>query len=133
MTTLFIDASAAVAMITHEPEDEVLVRRLGQSGRRLSSPLAFWETTAAVARKRKVAISEARAAVRSFFDEFGIDIILITPETADGALSAWGQFGKVSNHPASLNMGDCFAYACAMMNDARLLYKGDDFAHTNLA
>ncbi len=34
---------------------------------------------------------------------------------------------------AALNMGDCFAYACAVLNDAALLYKGDDFAHTNLA
>jgi ribonuclease VapC len=42
------------------------------------------------------------------------------------------RYGK-GRHPARLNMGDCFAYACAKTNDARLLYKGDDFSHTDLA
>jgi len=48
------------------------------------------------------------------------------------ALDAYREFGK-GRHPARLNMGDCFAYACAKTNNARLLYKGDDFAQTDLA
>lgn len=48
-------------------------------------------------------------------------------------LDAYQRFGKRSGHPAHLNMGDCFAYACARTNGARLLYKGDDFARTDLA
>ena len=48
------------------------------------------------------------------------------------ALDAFQRFGK-GHHPASLNMGDCFAYACAKTNSARLLYKGNDFANTDLA
>ena len=48
------------------------------------------------------------------------------------ALDAYQTYGK-GRHPAGLNMGDCFAYACAKVNDARLLYKGDDFARTDLA
>lgn len=49
-----------------------------------------------------------------------------------GALDAYQHYGK-GRHPAKLNMGDCFAYACAKANDARLLYKGNDFVHTDLA
>ena len=49
------------------------------------------------------------------------------------ALSARERFGRGSGHPAKLNFGDCFAYACAKTYDAKLLYKGDDFAKTDLA
>ena len=45
---------------------------------------------------------------------------------------AYAQFGR-GRHPAALNMGDCFAYACAKSNQARLLYTGEDFAKTDLA
>lgn len=48
------------------------------------------------------------------------------------ATAAYDRYGK-GRHPARLNMGDCFAYACAKTHDARLLYKGDDFSKTDLA
>jgi ribonuclease VapC len=48
------------------------------------------------------------------------------------AIEAYAQFGK-GRHAAALNMGDCFAYACARASKARLLYKGDEFARTDLA
>ena len=48
------------------------------------------------------------------------------------AVSAHARYGK-GHHDARLNMGDCFAYACARTNNARLLYKGDDFSRTDLA
>ena len=45
---------------------------------------------------------------------------------------AFRKFGKGSGHPAKLNFGDCFAYALAKQLDAPLLYKGDDFAQTDV-
>jgi ribonuclease VapC len=48
------------------------------------------------------------------------------------AIEAHSRYGK-GRHPAALNLGDCFAYACAKANGARLLYVGDDFAKTDLA
>ena len=51
---------------------------------------------------------------------------------AEMAAEAYVQYGK-GRHPAALNMGDCFAYACAKANGARLLYRGEDFAKTDLA
>ena len=44
---------------------------------------------------------------------------------------AYAQFGK-GKHPAALNMGDCFAYACARANNARLLFKGADFSRSDI-
>ncbi len=48
------------------------------------------------------------------------------------ALEAHARYGK-GRHPAALNMGDCLAYACAKANQAKLLYKGGDFAKTDMA
>ena len=42
-------------------------------------------------------------------------------------------YGKAVGHPADLNFGDCFAYACAKAHTTTLIYKGDDFAKTDLA
>ncbi len=49
------------------------------------------------------------------------------------ALAAFEQYGKVSRHPANLNLGDCFSYAMAKRAGGILIYKGDDFGHTDLA
>jgi ribonuclease VapC len=47
------------------------------------------------------------------------------------AAEADADFGK-GRHPAALNMGDCFAYACAKANDAALMFKGEDFSKTDI-
>ncbi len=57
----------------------------------------------------------------------------ITAEIANAALKAACKYGKTAGHPARLNMGDCFAYACAKTRGVSLLYKGNDFAQTDLA
>jgi ribonuclease VapC len=60
-----------------------------------------------------------------------VDIVLIREREALLALEAFDRFGK-GRHPAGLNMGDCFAYACAHALGVPLLFKGDDFARTDL-
>ena len=55
----------------------------------------------------------------------------VTAEQADAARDAWRRFGK-GNHPAGLNFGDCFAYALAKATGEPLLFKGDDFARTDI-
>lgn len=47
------------------------------------------------------------------------------------AVDAYAQFGK-GRHSAKLNMGDCYSYACAKVNKAKLLFKGDDFTKTDI-
>lgn len=48
------------------------------------------------------------------------------------AISAFTRFGKGRGHPAQLNMGDCFAYACARTHNVPLLFVGDDFSRTDI-
>jgi ribonuclease VapC len=57
----------------------------------------------------------------------------ITPADGDAALEAFERFGKGRNHPAQLNLADCFAYAMAKTHGVPLLFKGDDFDKTDIA
>jgi ribonuclease VapC len=129
---LFLDASAMVAMMTDEPDAADIEQRFGAADEVLYSPMSVWETVRAVARKREVAVSLAQSDVESFIRNFGLRPVTIGEAEGHIAISAHERYGKGS-HPANLNMGDCFAYACARTNDARLLYKGNDFAQTDLA
>jgi ribonuclease VapC len=61
----------------------------------------------------------------------GIDIVSMPADIGDAAIDAFQRFGK-GRHPAALNMGDCFAYACAKRLGVPLLYKGDDFSLTDI-
>jgi len=57
----------------------------------------------------------------------------ITPEIGEIAIAAMARYGKGRGHPAQLNFGDCFSYACAKAAGVPLLYVGDDFSKTDLA
>lgn len=61
-----------------------------------------------------------------------IRLVPITTDDAGRALDAFARYGKGTGHPARLNMGDCFAYAVARNHGVPLLYKGEDFALTDL-
>ncbi len=128
---MFIDASALTAMVAGEPEAAEFLARLEKSSRRVTSPVAVWETTVAVARALNFSVENSHAAVARFLKVIGIESLPIPPEVAALALAAFDRYGK-GRHPARLNMGDCFAYACARHFGQPLLYKGDDFALTDI-
>ena len=131
--TAFVDASAMVAMITDEPDTYAVAQRFGDAEDTLYSAMSLWETIRAVARKRKVRMKTAQIEVETFIAEFGLRLVEIGEREAHVAVEVHDRYGKGTGHPARLNMGDCFAYACAKTNGAELLYKGDDFALTDLA
>ncbi|TXN60369.1 type II toxin-antitoxin system VapC family toxin [Methylobacterium sp. WL18] len=128
---MFVDASALTAILTDEADARALVARLQRARRRMTSPLAVWETVVAVARRLDLPIPEARDAVRAYLDLAGIEVLAVAPEAAEVALDAYDRFGK-GRHPAGLNFGDCFAYACARTHRVPLLYKGNDFPLTDI-
>lgn len=68
----------------------------------------------------------------AFLESTRIDLVPVTAEQFGAARRAWRRFGK-GNHPAGLNFGDCFAYALAETTGEPLLFKGDDFARTDIA
>ena len=67
----------------------------------------------------------------AFMEESGIELEPVTLGQAQAARRAWRRFGK-GNHPAGLNFGDCFAYALAEATGEPLLFKGQDFALTDI-
>ncbi|MDO6412791.1 type II toxin-antitoxin system VapC family toxin [Sphingomonas sp. BIUV-7] len=129
---IFVDASALVAMIMGEPGSDALTLILEETLDRLSSPLAEWESVLALCRSHDVPLDIARDRVRGAIAVLDLRIVAIGERETIAALDAYERYGK-GRHPAKLNMGDCFAYACAKANNAKLLYKGDDFSKTDLA
>ncbi|MDE2764990.1 MAG: type II toxin-antitoxin system VapC family toxin [Chloroflexota bacterium] len=67
----------------------------------------------------------------AFIEQAGIEIVPVTADQIAAARSAWRRFGK-GNHPARLNLGDCLAYALSQTRHEPLLFKGGDFAQTDV-
>jgi ribonuclease VapC len=129
---MFIDASALVAMIVGEPDAGNLAARMEGVASRRTSPIAVYETAAAVARILAIPIGDAEAAVNDVLRVGSIRVNPVPAEAATLAIDAFARYGKGRGHPAQLNMGDCFAYACARHFGEPLLYKGSDFSRTDI-
>ena len=128
---MFLDASAAIAIIAREGDAAALAGRLRQANEVHTSPIAVYETVLGLARLGQISIQEAQAVLDRFLGEIRAQIMPITAEIGRNALSAFERYGR-GRHPAALNMGDCFAYARARQLDIPLLFKGDDFPLTDI-
>ena len=129
--TWFVDASVVIALAAREADWEYLVARLDEEDEHRWSPISRWESIVGSRRRLQCALDHAVRVVEGIAQPF--TLVAIGPAEADAAIDAYRRYGKGTGHPANLNMGDCFAYACARTNKARLLYKGDDFSHTDMA
>lgn len=122
------DSSAPVAVVLGEPDAEVFRDVLGTGVIALSAA-SLTETRMVV---------ESRAGMDATRDldllvaDAEIDVVAYDSVHAAAAHAAWRRFGK-GRHPASLNLGDCMAYATARLAGAPFLFKGDDFAQTDIA
>ena len=132
---MFVDASALVAILIGEEDGADLARAIEQApaARRLTSPIAVFETVLAVTRAHAGDKERARHLLGTLLDRARISVVAIDAHAGTAALDAHARFGKGTGHPARLNMGDCFAYAMAKQHGVPLLYKGADFAQTDLA
>ena len=128
---MFLDASAMVAFLTDEPDRMHFQRKMYDAENPLVSAMAAYEATLAVARIRRNSVAEVRIDISEFFSVLRAKVIPITEEIGIAALDAFETYGN-GRHRASLNMGDCFAYACAKIHGVPLLCKGDDFIHTDI-
>lgn len=130
--TLFVDASALVAVIMAEPEQEDFMLRIAADPDPIWSAMSCWEAISALVSSYKLAPELARREVENTATFRPFRLVSIAEAERQLAIQAYERYGK-GRHRAALNMGDCFAYACAKANGAALLYKGDDFARTDLA
>lgn len=138
---MFLDASVIVAIIAQEAGYEVFQSRLTNiDGPIHVSAIVRFEAVQAIAR---IASTPLKPSAQQLADAgkaldrmlAGLDAVNVdlTEDIGRLALSASATYGKAVGHPADLNLGDCFAYACAKARNVPLLYKGNDFSQTDLA
>jgi ribonuclease VapC len=125
--TLAIDTSALVAILRAEAEAPLIVDALGRSPRHVMSAGTYLEARLVTARR-----GSETDRLAALIDGAAIEIVPVTPDDARAAAVAFERFGRGSGHRANLNFGDCFAYALAMTRQVPLLFKGDDFIHTDV-
>ncbi len=125
---IVVDTSALVAILKREDDAEVLINAIvGAEQALIGAPTKFEFLLVMGRRQQREGINDAQA----LLDTLAIRACDWTDAMADVASEALLTFGK-SFHPAALNFGDCMAYALAKSLDAPLLYKGDDFAKTDI-
>lgn len=129
---MFVDASAIVAVVSPEPDGGALAERLAHADCAYTSAMALYEATLGLVRARDMSIMDAGAALDEFTVMFNLQLVPITGEIGRLAAEAFARFGR-GRHRAGLNVGDCFAYACARSLGVPLLFKGDDFTRTDIA
>lgn len=126
---MIVDTSAVIAILRQEPDADTYATAIeGASTRRIS---------AANVLEAAVVIDGSRDPIASRrFDDFVREAALLVEPVTEAhvriAREAYRDFGKGSGHPAKLNFGDCFAYALAKATGEPLLFKGDDFIHTDV-
>jgi len=126
---MVIDTSALLAVLFDEPERDQIIGRITAASRRLISAGTLIECSIIVeSRRGEVAGRE----LDLFLHRADVQTVAVNEEQALLARAAWRRYGK-GRHPAGLNFGDLFAYALARASGEELLYKGDDFARTDLA
>lgn len=126
---MIVDASAILSVLFTEPEratfSDVLIEYPGDA---VISPVNYLEIALRLDRGETPELS---AAVDPLLQKLRVRIVAIEPEQALLARAAYARYGK-GNHPAKLNLGDCFAYALAKARSQPLLFKGDDFRQTDI-
>ncbi|MCC0006131.1 MAG: type II toxin-antitoxin system VapC family toxin [Methylobacteriaceae bacterium] len=126
---MIVDTSALVAILRSEPDAEALAEVMrGAETRRLSAA-SFVELAAVIDRPHDPVASRK---LDLLLERIEAIIEPVTVEQAKIAREAYRDFGRGSGHPAQLNFGDCFAYALAKALNEPLLFKGADFAHTDV-
>jgi len=127
---VIIDTSALVAILRAEEDAREMAHAIERAESRRISAASYLEAAVVIDGSRDPVASRR-------FDELvsAADLIVepVTHEQARIARDAYRDFGKGSGHKAGLNFGDCFAYALAKATGESLLFKGDDFGHTDIS
>lgn len=126
---MIVDSSAVLAILFAEPDAPLFARAIERADIRRISAANWLE---AGIRVDSGSTPIASNAFDDFVRESSLSIEPVTPEQAALARAAYRAYGKGTGHPAQLNFGDCFSYALAKDTGEPLLFKGDDFRHTDL-
>ena len=126
---MVIDSSAIIAILTGEPEAVYFAQAIEKDTLRLMSAASWLETAIVIDARFGLPGGEE---FEKLIQVAQIHIEAVTSEQAAIARVAYRKYGKGRGHPAGLNFGDCFSYALAKITGEPLLFKGDDFTHTDI-
>jgi ribonuclease VapC len=127
---MIVDTSALVAILRDEDDASAYAHALAMAATKRISAGTLLETTIVVDANRDPVLS---GRLDDLVTEAALEVVPVTRRHVDIARRAYRDFGRGSGHPAALNFGDCFAYALAREAGEPLLYKGEDFGHTDVA
>lgn len=126
---MVIDTSALVAILQREPERRRFIEAIEAADVRLMSVATFVEISIVIEARHG---AEGLRDLDHFINRAGIELVSVDIEQGTTARGAFVRYGK-GRHRAGLNYGDCFSYALAILKGEPLLFKGDDFVHTDIA
>lgn len=124
---IVVDTSALVAILREEDEALTFVQILGRANRRLMSAGTMLEAGIVTIQR-----NDEHSRLRALMRKAQIEVVPVSEADAGAGTLAFQRYGRGSGHPARLNFGDCFAYALAKTRGLPLLFKGDDFIHTDV-
>ncbi len=126
---MIVDTSAVMAILLSEEEADRFAATITRSAHPRWSAASAVELQAVLTRRfRNLLDAEADAVIAAL----RLEVVPVTVEQSNIASEAYRRFGIGSHHPARLNFGDCFAYALSKASGEPLLFKGDDFAATDI-
>ena len=125
---MIIDTSAVLAILFGESDAGRYEDAISAAWPRRMSVVALLEAAMVLESRGGAAAGQE---LDVLLEKARVELVPVTPEHANAARRAWRRFGK-GNHPAALNFGDCFAYALAETTGEPLLFKGGDFARTDI-
>ena len=126
---MIVDTSAIIAILFDEADADRYDSAIVAAPICRMSVANFLEATIVLEGREGIGAGHAFGA---YVEQAAIELVPVTVEQARAARRAWRRFGR-GNHPAALNFGDCFAYSLAEMSGEPLLFKGEDFARTDIA
>jgi ribonuclease VapC len=126
---MIIDTSAILAILFNEDDAQVYAEAISRADSCRVSAATFVEAAIVVESQTK---NNGSRQLDAFIRRAGITIEPVTEDQAHIARQAFTDFGK-GRHPAGLNYGDCFSYALSKATREPLLFKGKDFAKTDLS
>lgn len=129
MRGFVIDTSAIVAVLLREPDADIFRVYLDRTAFPMISAATVHEAYCVSARDQ---FPQKARQIDEFLSLVEPEIVPFDVEQLGAARDAYSRFGRGSGNTAVLNMGDCFAYALAKTRNVPLLFKGDDFVHTDI-
>jgi ribonuclease VapC len=129
LTAIVVDTSAIFSILLIERDIEAFASAFAASSIRHVSTATLLEAFCAV---RRPELSSHRVRLQPLLDHLDLNVSPFNTLHLGLAQTAYAHFGRGSGHAAGLNMGDCYSYALAKSLDLPLLFKGNDFIHTDV-